>query len=48
MGYMACEDGVDDAWLAAAPIEIEIAWTRYRAAAQLRPWYDPKGERLKA
>lgn len=46
---MECEDGVDDAWLAAAPpdIEIEIAWKRHPARAQLKPWYDPKEERLR-
>ncbi|RVB63990.1 aminomethyl transferase family protein, partial [Mesorhizobium sp. M7A.F.Ca.CA.002.04.1.1] len=47
MGYVECEGGVDDAWLAAAPLEIEIAWKRYKAIAQLKPWYDPKGERLR-
>ncbi|MCQ8814508.1 hypothetical protein [Mesorhizobium sp. SEMIA396] len=47
MGYMECEDGVDDTWLAAAPLEIEVAWKRYTAIAQLTPWYDPKGERLR-
>jgi heterotetrameric sarcosine oxidase gamma subunit len=48
MGYVRCEQGVDPAWLAAAPLEVEVAWKRYPARAQLTPWYDPKGERIKA
>jgi hypothetical protein len=26
---------------------LEIAWQRYPARAQLAPWYDPKGTRVK-
>jgi heterotetrameric sarcosine oxidase gamma subunit len=47
MGYVECADGVDEAYLAAKPIEIEVAWKRYTAKAQLKPWYDPQGLRLK-
>lgn len=47
MAYVECEDGVSDAFLSSMPLEIEIAWKRYPARAQLRGWYDPKGERLK-
>ncbi len=47
MAYVECAEGVTDAYLAAMPLEVEIAWKRYPARAQLRGWYDPKGERLK-
>lgn len=47
MGYVTCDGGVTDAWLAAGQMEVEIAWKRYPVEAQLRPWFDPKGERLK-
>ncbi len=48
MGYVRCEDGVTADWLAAEPLEVEIAWKRYPARAQLGPWYDPKGARIKS
>jgi 4-methylaminobutanoate oxidase (formaldehyde-forming) len=48
MGYVRCEDGVTQDWLAAEPLEIEVAWKRYPARAQFAPWYDPKGERIKS
>lgn len=48
MGYVRCKDGIDAAWLAAEPLEVEVAWKRYPARAQLGPWYDPKSERVKA
>lgn len=47
MGYVADAGGVNDAWLSSGKWEVEIAWKRYPAAVQWRPWYDPKGERLK-
>jgi 4-methylaminobutanoate oxidase (formaldehyde-forming) len=47
MGYVTCAEGVTDAWLAAGKLEVEIAWKRYPIAAQLQPWYDPKGERIR-
>ena len=47
MGYVEDPDGIDDAWLAAMPLEIEVAWKHYPARAQLQPWHDPKGARLK-
>ena len=46
MGYVACPGGVTPDWLASGAWEAEIAWRRYPARLQLRPWYDPKGERL--
>jgi glycine cleavage system aminomethyltransferase T len=48
MGYVRCEDGVSADWLAAEPLEVEVAWKRYPARAQLAPWYDPKGLRIKS
>ncbi len=48
MGYVTSTDGVDAAWLAAEPLEVEIAWKRYPAKAQLAGWYDPTGARVKA
>ena len=47
MAYVESEEGVTDAYLSAMPLEIEVAWKRYPARAQLRSWYDPKGERVK-
>lgn len=47
MGYVSCDDGVTNEWLASGRMEIEVAWKRYPIQAQLRPWYDPSGERLR-
>ena len=47
MGYVECNEGVSDDWLAAGRMEVEVAWKRYPVQAQLRPWYDPKGERVR-
>jgi 4-methylaminobutanoate oxidase (formaldehyde-forming) len=47
MAYVECADGVTDAYLASMPLEVEIAWRRYPARAQLKSWYDPKGERIR-
>ena len=46
-GHVEDPDGIDDAWPAAMPLEIEVAWKRYPVRAQLQPWHDPKGARLK-
>jgi len=48
MGYVACPNGVTNTWLAAETLEVEIAWKRYPAKAQLAPWYDPTALRAKA
>lgn len=48
MGYVESDGGVDDPFLSALPLEIEIAWKRYPVRAQLKPWYDARGERIKA
>jgi 4-methylaminobutanoate oxidase (formaldehyde-forming) len=47
MGYVTAEEGVTDAWLADQPLEVEVAWKRYPARAQLKPWYDPPGARIR-
>jgi len=48
MGYVECEDGVDAAYVYDGVYEIEVACERYSATASLRPFYDPKSERVKA
>jgi heterotetrameric sarcosine oxidase gamma subunit len=47
MGYVSCAEGVTDQWLSSGKFEVEIAWKRYPVRAQLRPWYDPKGDRIR-
>ncbi len=47
MGYVSCTGGVSADWLDGGTWEVEIAWQRYPARLQLRPWYDPVGTRLK-
>ena len=47
MGYIPCEDkSVDD--LLSASYQLEIAGERFSATASLKPFYDPKSERVKA
>jgi 4-methylaminobutanoate oxidase (formaldehyde-forming) len=47
MGYVACDDGVTQDWLASGRWEIEVACESHPARVQLQPWYDPKNERIK-
>lgn len=47
MGYVSCPGGVTPDWLETGEWQVEIAWKRYPARLQLRPWYDPKGDRLR-
>ena len=47
MGYVENEDGVDAAYVNEGVYEIEIACERYPATASLKPFYDPKNERVK-
>jgi len=47
MGYVACEAGAAAESLLAARYEIDVAGIRVAATAALRPWHDPKGERLR-
>lgn len=52
MGYITCpdEDGgkATKDWIESGNFEVEIAWEKAAAKAQLRPLYDPKAERVKA
>jgi glycine cleavage system aminomethyltransferase T/glycine/D-amino acid oxidase-like deaminating enzyme len=47
MGYLNHPDGVTVELLKNARFEIEVACRKYAAVAQLGPWFDPKGDRLK-
>ena len=47
MGYVPCK-GESVADLLASDYEIEVAGTRVKAEASLKPFYDPKSERVKA
>jgi 4-methylaminobutanoate oxidase (formaldehyde-forming) len=47
MGYIPCE-GETAADVLASSYEIDVAGTRFKAEASLRPMYDPKSERVKA
>ncbi|MFZ5676529.1 MAG: GcvT family protein [Pseudomonadota bacterium] len=48
MGYLSLPQGVNEKTLADAALEVEVAWKRYPVKAQLKPWYDPQGARIKA
>ena len=48
MGWVRHPDGVTAALLREARFEIEIAGERYPAEASLRPFFDPKGERMRS
>ena len=47
LGYVSCNAGVTEDWLAHGDWQVEIAWQRHAAQVNLRPWYDPKGDRIK-
>ncbi len=47
MGYLRAASGVTKDFVEAGTYEIEIAWDRVPAKAQLAPFYDPKMERVK-
>ena len=47
MGYLHYEDGVTQAWLDGLELEVEVAWERVPAKAQLTAWYDPRNERIR-
>ena len=47
LGYVPCKGETPDQVLAST-YEIDVAGTRVKADASLRPMYDPKGERAKA
>ncbi|MDH3660352.1 MAG: FAD-dependent oxidoreductase [Alphaproteobacteria bacterium] len=48
MGYLRAADGVTKGFVDGGSYEIEIAWERVPAKAQLGAFYDPKMERVKA
>ncbi len=48
MGYVSAPEPMTADWIAQTRFEIGIGDRRVRAAAQLAPWYDPKGERIRA
>ena len=47
MGYVKNAAGVDAGWLGSGVYEIEVALRKYPARIQLKPFYDPNGERIK-
>lgn len=48
MGYLQAEDGVTRDFIDTGSFEIEVAWERVPAKAQLASFYDPKMARVKA
>lgn len=48
MGYVQADEEITPAWLAAHPLEVEIAWRRVPVEARLKPWYDPGNARIRA
>jgi 4-methylaminobutanoate oxidase (formaldehyde-forming) len=49
LGYVdSGQAPADAAFIAAGRYEVEVAGTRYPAAATLKPFYDPKGERTRS
>lgn len=47
-GYVRSSDGVDPAFVLSGDYQLEIAGERRPATVSLSPFYDPKGERLRA
>jgi len=47
MGYVEHADGVTKDWLDTSKFEIEVECERYSVTPSLRPFYDPKSERIK-
>lgn len=48
MGFISHPDGVTADLIGSGDFEVEIACRRVKAKAQLAPWFDPKGERIKS
>lgn len=48
MGYVACEQGVNAAYVESGNYQIEQANRTYSAKASLKPMYDPSSERTRA
>ena len=47
MGYVHCPEGVTADYLASGGFEIEVACEKFKAEPSLRPFLDPKNERIK-
>ncbi len=47
MGYVKMPHAITTDWVSSAKFEIGIGERRVAAQAQLGPWYDPKGEKIK-
>jgi 4-methylaminobutanoate oxidase (formaldehyde-forming) len=47
-GYVRCPDGVDPTFVLSGDYQLEIAGERRPATVSLSPFYDPKGERIRA
>lgn len=48
IGYISDPENVTLDRIKSYDFEIEVAMKRFKAKAQLRPWYDPKSERVRA
>ena len=48
IGWISDSESITLKKIKAMDFEIEVALKRYKATAQLKPWYDPKSERVKA
>ncbi|WP_027135915.1 GcvT family protein [Geminicoccus roseus] len=48
MGYLEADRPITREWLAAHPLEVEIAWRRVPVQAQLAGWYDPDHTRIRS
>jgi 4-methylaminobutanoate oxidase (formaldehyde-forming) len=48
LGFVRNDAGVDEAWLGAGGLEVDVGGVRHPVAAQLSGFYDPRGERLRA
>lgn len=47
LGYVHADVDITPEWLESARFEVEIATERFEATASLRPFYDPRGERVR-
>ena len=47
LGYVYCNDGINNDFIESSRFEIEVAGTRYPAKASLRPMYDSTMSRIK-
>ncbi len=48
LAYVKSEGGVTKEWIDSGTWEVELAWKKYPVKVQLAPFYDPKGEKIKA